>query len=203
MVRCIVADDDQDTVNVFCDMLNLIGIDVIGTANDGSEIVNMYKKYHPDVVFTDLNMPNYDGIYAIESIKDIDLNAKIIAITGDYNANRFYILDALNVKVISKPFDIQTIKQTVTDILLVEDKEFDSLQFHVRYKFKEDETQYLCLFTYKQYRNFKQLPIIQECEIINYDQKNNETYKKEIQEALKLAYAHDTSHITKLSKIIS
>jgi CheY-like chemotaxis protein len=199
MVRCIVADDDQDTVNVFCDLLNLIDVDVIATANDGEEIVNMYKKHNPDVVFTDLNMPKYDGFYAIEMIKDMDLNAKIIAITGDRNAGSFY-LDALNVIIINKPFDMHAIKQALTDIFLLKDMS-KVLHFKVEYKFKNDGKKYLCVLTYPQYRNLRQLPIIQECEIINNEQKNSESYQKAMHVALKLASKNDPSQILKLSHV--
>ncbi|PIN83470.1 MAG: response regulator, partial [Nitrosopumilales archaeon CG11_big_fil_rev_8_21_14_0_20_33_24] len=66
MTSCIVVDDDRDIVNVFCDMLSMIEVNVLATASDGDQAVNMYKKYHPDIVFTDLNMPKYDGFYAIK-----------------------------------------------------------------------------------------------------------------------------------------
>lgn len=74
------------------------------------------------------------------------------------------------------------------------------MPFKIRYKFKEDEKFYTCTVTYKQFRNFKKLSIVKECEIIKKDQKNIEDYKNEMQEALNLAAKNDITHIRKLSE---
>jgi len=43
MVNCVVVDDDQDIVDVFCELLNLIGLDVLATGTDqGLNSVNLY-----------------------------------------------------------------------------------------------------------------------------------------------------------------
>jgi len=78
-----VVDDNQDIVDVFCELLNLIGLDVLAKGMDGMDAVKLYEKYRPDLIFVDLIMPKYDGFYAIENIKDVDPNAKIIVITED------------------------------------------------------------------------------------------------------------------------
>ena len=120
MVNCIVIDDDQDVVDVFCELLAIIGIDVIGKGTDGKDAERLYEKYRPDLIFVDLLMPEYDGFYAIERIRDIDLNAKIVIVTGDLKAGESYLLDSYNVSaIIYKPFDISMIKQVLVDIFLV------------------------------------------------------------------------------------
>lgn len=45
MVNCVVIDDDKDIVNVFCELLNMIGLDVLATGADGLDAVKMYEKY--------------------------------------------------------------------------------------------------------------------------------------------------------------
>ena len=120
MVNCIVIDDNQDIVNVFCDLLNLIGLDVLGTGTDGMDAVKLYEKYCPDLIFIDLLMPKYDGFYAIERIRDTDPDARIVIVTGDLRAGESYLLDSFNVTaVIYKPFDMHTIKRVLADIFSV------------------------------------------------------------------------------------
>ena len=109
MVNCIVIDDDQDLVEIFCE-LEILEVSVLGTGNNGQDAVNLYTQHKPEIIFTDLNMPEFDGLYAIEKIKEIDLNAKIIAVTGNYDVSHAYLFDALNVGVVHKPFDIQDAK---------------------------------------------------------------------------------------------
>jgi len=77
------------------------------------------------------------------------------------------------------------------------------MPFKIRYKFKEDKKYYTCVVTYGQFQNFRDLPIVKECEIIKDDQKNFDEIKNKMQEALDLAARNDTSHIRKLSKIVS
>ncbi|TAK16903.1 MAG: response regulator [Nitrosarchaeum sp.] len=119
MVNCIVVDDNQDIVDVFCELLNLIGLDVLAKGMNGMDAVKLYKKYRPDLIFVDLIMPKYDGFYAIENIKDADPNARIVVITGDVKTCESDLLDSLKViAVIYKPFDVQKIKQIVVDVFL-------------------------------------------------------------------------------------
>ncbi|MEK6865953.1 MAG: response regulator [Thermoproteota archaeon] len=114
-----MVDDDQSIVDVFCELLNLIGLDVLAKGTDGQDAVKLYEKYHPDLIFVDLIMPRYDGFYAIENIKDVDPNAKIVVITGDIKACEFNLLDSLKVTaVIYKPFDMHTVKQVLVDTFL-------------------------------------------------------------------------------------
>jgi len=71
----------------------------------------------------------------------------------------------------------------------------------IRYKFKEDKKFYTCTVTYGQFQDFKELPIVKECEVIKVGNEDFDEIKNEMQEALNLAAQNDTSHIRKLSKI--
>ncbi len=71
----------------------------------------------------------------------------------------------------------------------------------IRYKFKEDKKFYTCTVTYGQFQDFKELPIVKECEIIKNEQNDFDEIKNKMQEALNLAAKNDTSQILKLSKI--
>ena len=71
----------------------------------------------------------------------------------------------------------------------------------IRYKFKDDKKFYTCTVTYGQFQDFKELPIVKECEVIKVGKEDFDEIKNEMQEALNLAAQNDTSHIRKLSKI--
>lgn len=119
MVNCVIIDDNQDIVDVFSDLLEISGIKVIATGTDGMKAVELYKKYSPDVIFVDLAMPRYDGFYAIKNIRKIDPNAKIIVVTGDLTMDESDLLDVHKVTaVIYKPFEMQKVKQCITDVFL-------------------------------------------------------------------------------------
>ena len=198
MVNCILVDDDQDIVDVFSDLLHVIGVEILATGNDGRDAVELYKKHKPDLVLSDLQMPEYDGYYAVENIKDMDSKAKFIIITGDLNARNSPLLNLLNIPIIHKPFDVNQIKQVLTDIFLQANELPES--FEIQYKFKEDVNLYTCTVNYSRYRNFKLLPVIEECEI-TFTQKNTALLYDKMQIALDLAIENDVSHIRNLSEI--
>jgi len=187
-------------VDVFSELLHLVGVDIIATGNNGKDAVELYKKYRPDLVLSDLQMPKYDGYYVVENIKDIDSTAKFILISGDLNAHNSPLLNLLNIPMISKPFDVHQIKQAITDIFLQETELPES--FEIQYKFKEDVNLYTCTVNYYQYRNFKLLPVIEEC-VITPIQKNTKLFYNEMQNALNLATENDVRHIRELSEITS
>ncbi|MDN5212706.1 chemotaxis-specific protein-glutamate methyltransferase CheB [Fulvivirgaceae bacterium BMA12] len=69
-------------------------IEVIGTANNGWEGVRKVRALHPDVVVTDMIMPEYDGLYAVKNIMK-DSPTPIILLSSLDRANP-EIFDALN-----------------------------------------------------------------------------------------------------------
>ncbi|MCV0401353.1 MAG: response regulator [Nitrosopumilus sp.] len=200
MVNCIVIDDSQDILDVFSELLDIIKVKVLATGNNGQDAVMLYEKHLPDIVFTDLQMPEYDGIYAVENIKDLKIDAKIIVVTGDLDTANSIVLNSLNVPVIQKPFDIHMLKQAITDILLVESTA--PAPFEIKYKFKDDINYYSCTIGYEQYRNLKKLPIIEECTIVNCSKNNDKSSHQKMQKALDLACENNTEYIRKLSEVV-
>ena len=82
MPSAIIIDDEQDIAQSLSIILEMKGIPVLGIANDGKAGFELYKKTNPGVAITDMKMPNFDGSYAIEKIKEYDPEAKIIVVTG-------------------------------------------------------------------------------------------------------------------------
>ena len=114
MITCIVVDDDLNTTKVFSDILDLMGLHVVGKGFSGSEAACLYKQYRPDVVFIDLMMPKTDGFYAIEKIREIDPTAKIVAVTANLTLETSQKLEELKINaIIYKPFSMHEIKQVL------------------------------------------------------------------------------------------
>jgi DNA-binding response OmpR family regulator len=55
---------------------------VVYEASDGIEGLTLYKKYQPDIIITDLSMPNMCGLEMIEQIREDDKNTKIIVFSA-------------------------------------------------------------------------------------------------------------------------
>jgi len=110
----IVIDDDITSVHLFRDVLEMIGVTVLASGYDGKAAVRLYERYSPDIVFTDIMMPENDGFYALKEIRKLDPHAKVVAVTADCTNESATRLKELNVSaVVYKPYDIQDIKKVL------------------------------------------------------------------------------------------
>jgi CheY-like chemotaxis protein len=113
----IIVDDDIDTVEVLSEYLSLKDIYSLGRGHDGKQAVELFKEHKPDVCLIDLHMPHFDGFYAIREIKKLDLDAKIIVVTGDtenLSDDEEKKLSRLGVSgYIIKPYEIDSVVETI------------------------------------------------------------------------------------------
>lgn len=54
---------------------------IVGTASTGEEGVELFHRYRPDIVVMDLQLPGMKGLQAIELIREVDPDARIIVLT--------------------------------------------------------------------------------------------------------------------------
>ncbi len=117
LTSVIIVDDDNTLVKVFEQYLKLNNINVLGQCYDGKEAVTLYEKLKPDVVLLDIMMPLHDGFYALEKIKEIDPDAKVIAVTADLTEDTEKKLENLKVSgIIYKPYDMKDILITIENV---------------------------------------------------------------------------------------
>lgn len=117
MVKVIVVDDDVDTVEVFCEYLEIKDITVLGRGYNGKTAVELYEKYRPDIALLDVMMPEYDGFYGLEHIKNINPDAKVIMVTADLTFDTEKKLKDLNASaVIYKPYEIDSVIDTIQKV---------------------------------------------------------------------------------------
>jgi two-component system, response regulator PdtaR len=67
-LKIAIADDELDMREYFQKILPLLGHHVIAVAKDGRELVEMCAANPPDLVITDIKMPDMDGIEAAARI---------------------------------------------------------------------------------------------------------------------------------------
>jgi response regulator NasT len=67
-LRIAVADDEQDMRDFLERMLPLLGHQVVSIAETGRELVDHCQTLKPDLIITDINMPDMDGIEAASII---------------------------------------------------------------------------------------------------------------------------------------
>ena len=55
---------------------------MVAEANNGDEALKQYRRHSPDVVMMDLDMPQVDGVQAIQLIRGHDAEAKVVVLTA-------------------------------------------------------------------------------------------------------------------------
>lgn len=82
MIRLAIAEDHQSLIDGLKLLLKYENdISIIGTANDGSELLDIVRLKQPNVVLTDIRMPKVNGIEATKLIKKEFPHTKILAFT--------------------------------------------------------------------------------------------------------------------------
>jgi AmiR/NasT family two-component response regulator len=69
-IRVLVADDSIGMRNVLQRLLSLMGYVVVGAAENGKRALEAVLELRPDIVLTDIEMPDMDGIEAARLIQE-------------------------------------------------------------------------------------------------------------------------------------
>jgi len=104
--RILVVDDETQITRVLRTSLSSQGYD-IRVANDGETALEIMKDWTPDLVITDLSMPNMDGL---ELCRRLRLSTKIpiivLSVKGE-EKTKVQALDAGADDYVTKPFGIE------------------------------------------------------------------------------------------------
>ena len=89
--KVLLIDDNYEHLAGIRELLNLEGtFDVVGIATNVTVGLNLIKKYQPDVVLLDMNMPERDGLHGILDIAKLDLGTKVLALSGYDDADLLF-----------------------------------------------------------------------------------------------------------------
>lgn len=86
-VRVFIADDDdliRMTMGAVCSSIS--GIELVGEAGDGEELLEKFAKLRPDVVLLDINMPKLAGTEALAKLKQADPDVTVVMLTAQSDA---------------------------------------------------------------------------------------------------------------------
>jgi len=120
----IIVDDDKDTVSVFQEFLEFKGFKVLGVGYNGKDAVELYNNFKPDVVLLDVMMPEFNGFYALQKIREVKSDAKIIMITADKTKKTEERLIEMNASaILYKPYEIDNLVKSIKDVLNTKNSE--------------------------------------------------------------------------------
>ena len=116
----LIVDDDAVTRKLLNGVLEKQGYQVVEASN-GKEAIEQFKEKKPDLVITDIIMPEKEGIETIRTLKDLDADVKIIAISGGGAIqSEEYLKVAKHVGAkytVEKPIDTEDLIEKVSSML--------------------------------------------------------------------------------------
>ena len=125
-VRVLVVDDNRRIVNLLKNALEKEEeVEVVGTASDGEEALQMIHLKRPDVVLLDLIMPKIDGLGVMERMQrpDFPVHPQVIvvsAVSQESVTEHAFALGAAY--YILKPFDTRVIIARVKSVGMTGEK---------------------------------------------------------------------------------
>ncbi|NLC66240.1 MAG: sporulation transcription factor Spo0A [Clostridium sp.] len=87
-IKVLVAENDSDrSSSLKREFLNYPEIEIVGTAKDGIETLDIIEKLAPEVLILDIIMPKLDGISVLERLKSKEKDTKTIVYSAISNKN--------------------------------------------------------------------------------------------------------------------
>ena len=81
--RVLLIDDNSDHLRGIKELITLeSSFEVVGATTSANLGINLAKKYQPDLILMDINMPEKDGLQTIQEIEKLELGCRIIALSG-------------------------------------------------------------------------------------------------------------------------
>lgn len=78
----IIVDDNSTFIDVITRYVgNEVGLEIVGTATDGSGAVELARQLRPDLLLLDLGMPGLTGIEVLPLLRVASPNTRIIILT--------------------------------------------------------------------------------------------------------------------------
>ena len=119
-MKVLVIDDEPAVRYAVTRVLESNGYEVT-TAPDGLQGMAQFRSSHPDLVITDLIMPEQEGMQTIKQMRQADTAVKILAIAG---GGRLVNVDFLQVarrlgadEILAKPFDARELLSVARQLL--------------------------------------------------------------------------------------
>lgn len=119
MYKLLVVDDEKIVCQGISQSINWhdYNIEIVGTATDGKKALDLVKITMPDIVLTDIRMPEYDGIWLCEHLNNYYPNIKKIVLSAYKDFE--YAKSAISSNVhdyLLKPIDVDALINSIMSV---------------------------------------------------------------------------------------
>ena len=116
-MKCLLVDDDQCMLEILSRTVEMLGFESV-TACDGDEGFTVFCECHPDLVVSDIHMPNRNGLLLLHDIKEIAPDIPVILITGFIHYKAIIAMEkAMPDAFVEKPFTIGQLRAAIEKVI--------------------------------------------------------------------------------------
>lgn len=116
-LKILIADDDTIIAAILCKMLERYSDNIL-VAPNGKIGLELFRTHRPDIILSDINMPEMGGLEMVREIRQLDRDVKIAIFTNfnkrdiltqavEYGVNQFF----------SKPFEVKHFSKVMEHLI--------------------------------------------------------------------------------------
>lgn len=171
----LYAEDEVGIRENVTDSLRYYAKDVY-EAGDGEEAYFIYEEKKPDIILSDIHMPNVNGIEFIKKVRENDREVPVVMITA--HTDKEYLLEAVELhmeKYIVKPVDIDELFETLekcVNVLDANKKVLLKVDQNYMYDYDSKELKYKdeLIILNKKEMMFLEVLISNQNRVVNYEE---------------------------------
>lgn len=116
MFKIMIVEDDEKIRKIVADTLTKWKYDVVGIM-EFDHILDDFKKFQPDLVLLDINLPTFDGFYWCQQIRAISSVPILFLSSRNQNMDIIMAINMGGDDFIQKPFDLDVLVAKISALL--------------------------------------------------------------------------------------
>jgi len=114
-LRISIADDEPDIRDFLARILPRLGHEVVSAASNGRQLVADVQRVAPDLVITDVRMPDLDGLAAAQEFRR-DRHVPLIVISAHQDASAASLEGPT--LFLTKPISTQSLQGAISELMM-------------------------------------------------------------------------------------
>lgn len=110
MATILVADDERPVRDLLIEIVEEAGHTAL-SAHDGSQALILARRYHPDMIISDVKMPSLDGYGLVQAVAADPALAHTTVLLVSANFNHYALPSVPGATCMAKPLDLVALEQ--------------------------------------------------------------------------------------------
>lgn len=129
-LKAIITDDEESARNILYNLLQTYktDIEVVALCENVEQAVAAINLHHPDIVFLDIEMPNYSGLELVSFFKEITFDIVFVTAYQHFAVKAF---EVAAFDYLLKPIELSRLDHSIKNLIEKKNKEKDALNYQV------------------------------------------------------------------------